>query len=48
MKTSIAARATAFGLAAFVTVALLGTVDLLASVEPVTQGVLAVVSQPVA
>lgn len=48
MKTSIAARATAFGLAAFVTVALLGTVDLLASVEPVAHGMLAVVSQPVA
>ncbi|WP_425260582.1 hypothetical protein ACPOLB_06990 [Rubrivivax sp. RP6-9] len=41
MKTSLAARATAFGLAAFVTVALLGSVDLLASAEAGAQAVLA-------
>jgi hypothetical protein len=42
MKTSFAARATALGLAAFVTVALLGSVDLLATVEAGAQAVLAV------
>lgn len=43
MKTSFAARATAFGLAAFVTVALLGSVDLLANVEASAQALLAAV-----
>lgn len=46
MKTRFAARATALGLAAFVTLAMLGSVDYLATSEPVAGTVLAGSAQP--
>jgi len=46
MKTRLAARATAIGLAAFFTFAMLGSVNFLATSEPAVSAVLAAASQP--
>jgi|APDOM4702015248_1054824.scaffolds.fasta_scaffold2268663_1 hypothetical protein len=46
MTTRLAARFTALGLAAFVTLAVLGSVDRLARFEPAAASVMAAASQP--
>lgn len=46
MKTRFAARATALGLAAFFTFAMLGSMDYLATSEPAGGPVMAATSQP--
>lgn len=46
LKTTLAARATALGLAAFFTFAMLGSVDYLATSEPTPGAVLAAAGQP--
>ena len=46
MKTCFAARAAALGLAAFFTVAMLGSMNYLATSEPSPAAVMAVANQP--
>jgi hypothetical protein len=46
MTTRFAARAAAFGLSAIVTLAMLGSVNFLAAVEPVISSVLAAAGAP--
>ena len=48
MKTRLAARATALGLAAFFTFAMLGSVNFLATSEPNAGVLVAAASQPAA
>ena len=46
LKSTLAARATALGLAAVFTFAMLGSMDFLATSEPAVGGVMAAASQP--